>query len=135
VIENRQRHSLRTLVIEPNPALRERLHALLSADPAIEVVGEAEGRAKALALLRLERPLAAVVDVGVGGRAGLDLVAEMRRESPGLALVAMARDADAELAERCRRLGADRWLSGAAELERVAEAVRAAAAGRGRQGE
>lgn len=76
--------SIRVLVVDDHPAVREGLGLLLSSD-GIDVCAEAERRADAVALLAEHRPDLAIVDLSLDGEDGLLLVAELKaRDLPTL---------------------------------------------------
>ncbi len=69
--------SIRVLVVDDHPAVREGLGLLLSSD-GIDVCAEAGRRAEALELVAARRPDLAIVDLSLDGEDGLLLVSELR---------------------------------------------------------
>lgn len=104
------------LVIEDEPVIRRFLKATLVANGY--AVLEAATASAGLALLRLEKPEVLILDLGLPDRDGLELLAELRRESQLPVLVLSARDAESAKV-RALDLGADDYVTkpfGAEEL-------------------
>jgi two-component system LytT family response regulator len=72
--------NLRSLIVDDEPAARQRLRDLLSRQPDTEVVAEASGVPEALALVRRDRPDVVFLDVEMPGADGFRLVEELSRE-------------------------------------------------------
>lgn len=66
--------SLRALVVEDEPLARERLRALLTGDPEVSVVGEADNTRAAATLLEQLRPDLLFLDVEMPEESGFDLL-------------------------------------------------------------
>jgi DNA-binding NarL/FixJ family response regulator len=79
---------IRIVVVDDHELLREALKALLETDPELEVVGEAADFSEGLeAAIRLQ-PAVAVIDLGLAGRSGIELAAELKaRGSPTRVLI------------------------------------------------
>src|SRR6266511_1428302 len=71
--------SIRVLVAEDAPVVRQALAALLSAVPGVELVGAAEDTVEAIELARRELPDVAIVDARMPGGGGARAVRESRR--------------------------------------------------------
>jgi len=82
---------LRILLVDDHVIMRDALKALLQTDPKVEIVGEAGTVAEALDAADELNPSVIVIDIGLPGRSGLELAAELRaRESPARVLVLTA---------------------------------------------
>jgi two-component system chemotaxis response regulator CheB len=89
---------IRVLVAAGSIILRERLVALLSADPEIEVVGQATHRSKAVDAAKRLRPDVIAIDVHLPDSGGLDVTKEIMTESP-TAIVIVSDETDARQVE------------------------------------
>src|SRR5207247_4822139 len=74
--------SIRVLVAEDAPVVLRALAALISADPALELVGTAEDAVEAIELARATRPDVAIVDVKMPGGGGSRATREILWHSP-----------------------------------------------------
>lgn len=73
---------IRALVADDSETARALLSGILSADPGIEVVGEAKDGLEALALARRLRPDVITMDIQMPGLSGFEATERMIRESP-----------------------------------------------------
>ena len=99
------------LIAEDDPTVRELVRTIL-APLGHEVLAAADGD-EAAALLKDHQVVAAVLDVRMPGRTGLDLLAQMRAD-PRQArayVVMLTGGAHGDLAERALAAGANRYLT------------------------
>jgi two-component system, NarL family, response regulator NreC len=73
---------LRLFLVDDHAILREGLRALLELERDLEVVGEAGSFDEAVARVVEANPDVVLTDIGLPGRSGLGLVAELRRRVP-----------------------------------------------------
>jgi DNA-binding NarL/FixJ family response regulator len=88
--------SIRVLVAEDAPVVRQALAALLSAEPGVEVVGAAEDAVEAIELARRELPDVAIVDARMPGGGGARAAREILLHSPTTVVVALSAHTDRE---------------------------------------
>jgi DNA-binding NarL/FixJ family response regulator len=102
--------TLRVLVVDDHPIVREGVRRILEAQHGLQVVGEASDAAGALALAERLRPDVAVVDVGLPDMSGLDLVRRLRASQPTLVALMLSMYDDAEYARESRAAGAAAYV-------------------------
>jgi DNA-binding NarL/FixJ family response regulator len=88
--------SIRVLVAEDAPVVRQALAALLSAEPGVELVGTAEDAVEAIELARRELPDVAIVDARMPGGGGARAAREILLHSPTTVVVALSAHTDRE---------------------------------------
>ncbi len=101
---------LRVLVVDDHPIVREGVRRILEAAPDMQVVGEANDGASALALAARLLPDAAVVDVGLPDMSGLELVRQLKEQRSELTVVMLSMYDDAEYARESRIAGASAYV-------------------------
>ena len=101
---------LRVLVVDDHPIVREGVRRILEAAPDMQVVGEANDGASALALAARLLPDAAVVDVGLPDMSGLALVRLLKEQRAELTVVMLSMYDDAEYARESRVAGASAYV-------------------------
>lgn len=74
--------SVRALIVDDSGFFRRRIRALLEADPAIEVVGEAANGREAVELVRRLRPDVVTMDIEMPEMDGISAVREIMRRCP-----------------------------------------------------
>ena len=101
---------LRVLVVDDHPIVREGVRRILEAAPDMQVIGEANDGASALALAARLLPDAAVVDVGLPDMSGLALVRLLKAQRAELTIVMLSMYDDAEYARESRVVGASAYV-------------------------
>lgn len=109
---------MRLLIVEDEPPARAKLRRLLAALPGVELVGEAGDAVEALALAERLQPDAALLDIQLPGRSGLELALEL----PGGMLCAFSTAFD-QYAVRAFELNAIDYLLKPYTGERLAETI------------
>jgi DNA-binding NarL/FixJ family response regulator len=120
---------IRILLADDHAVLRAGLKALLSAQPDLEVVGEAADGALAVRLAQELAPDVVVMDIGMPGVGGIDATARIKRELPATKLLILSMHDDQGYLRQALKAGASGYvLKKAADTELLA-AIRAAARG------
>ena len=72
----------RIIIAEDHTILREGLRALLSSDPELEVVGEAEDGQEAIRVVEKSKPGLVLMDLSMPRMNGMDAIKEIKKRSP-----------------------------------------------------
>src|SRR5438445_3028364 len=75
------------LIADDHPIFRKGLREIIEAEPSLQLVGEAEDGARALAMLRALRPQVAVLDVDMPQMDGISVARAMQQENLSTAIV------------------------------------------------
>jgi DNA-binding NarL/FixJ family response regulator len=102
----------------------------LARDPAFEVVGEADDGAQAVRLATERRPDVVLMDLLMPVMDGISAIEAIRREAPGVQIVALTSVLEDERVVAAIRAGAIGYVLKDAHGLELKEAIRAAAAGR-----
>jgi DNA-binding NarL/FixJ family response regulator len=96
----------RILIVDDHPMIREGLRTLISREPDLSVCGEAETAAEALKATAELNPDLVLVDIGLPGRNGLELIKDLRAFHPALPILVLSMHDELLWAERVLRAGA-----------------------------
>lgn len=96
----------RILIIDDHVLVREGLRLLLESEPGISVIGEAKGRADALALAQKERPDVILLDLDLGRESGLELIPDLLQAAPDARILVLTGVTDENAHRRALRTGA-----------------------------
>lgn len=102
---------VRVAVADDHPIVRAGVCGILSADPGIRLVGEAEDGQQAVELIRKGGIDVLVLDLAMPGRAGLSLLRQIRDESPDLRIVVFSAYDPVSHRDRSIALGASAYLA------------------------
>lgn len=118
--------TLRVLVVDDHPIVREGVRRILEAAPDLHVVGEASDGASALALAARLLPDVAVVDVGLPDMSGLALVRLLKEQRAELTVVMLSMYDDPEYVRESRAAGASAYVVKDSAATTLAAELRAA---------
>lgn len=121
---------IRVLVCDDHQIVREGIRQILADASDIALAGEAANGADALARARAGGLDVVLLDVAMPQRDGLDVLKQLRAESPQLPVLVLSTYPDRQYAVRCLKLGAAGYLNKSADSEQLVEAIRRAASGR-----
>lgn len=114
----------RVLLVEDDSRLRSRLAATLGRRDGLEIAGEAETAEAALALLRQGLKVdVALVDLGLPGMSGQELIAIVKASWPAVELLVVTGFADEESIYEALRAGATGYLLKDAGPAAIASAI------------
>ncbi len=122
--------SNRIFLVDDHPValLGERL--VLSSEPDLQVVGTASTTREALSRMEADPADTVVLDIGVGGLAGLDLVQDLKIRVPKLRILCFSGHEEFFYAERALRAGALGYLMKTADGPTLIRATRSVLSGR-----
>jgi DNA-binding NarL/FixJ family response regulator len=98
--------TIRMLIVDDHPLMREGLRGRLSRVPRIEIVGEAECAAQALELLTQVSVDLLLTDIGMKGVNGIELAREVARRHPDVAVLILSMYDDVEYVQQALQAGA-----------------------------
>jgi len=111
--------SIRTAIVEDDPALRKMIVSLLQADPHYGVVAEfAEGKAAIAAIPRLGLDIA-LVDIGLPDISGIEVIRELKALCPECNVLVVTTFGDEKTVTAALEAGADGYLLKGTALEEL----------------
>jgi DNA-binding NarL/FixJ family response regulator len=108
---------------------REGLRMLVASHRDMDVVGEAEDGARAIALARQLRPDVIVIDISMPELDGVRATQALRDELPEIGVLVLTRHTDGGYVERLLRAGASGYVVKGSASEELVRAIRAVAGG------
>jgi DNA-binding NarL/FixJ family response regulator len=115
---------IRVLLTDDHTLFRQGIRTLLSAEPDIEVSGEASDAAQAVAQARLSRPDIVLMDVGMTGMSSFEATRLIRKEQPGTHVIFLSMYDDDEYLAESVEVGASGYLLKESPAEQLLTAIR-----------
>jgi len=122
--------TVRVLLVDDQALFRQGLRSLLTAEPGIEVVGEAGDGVECLRIVSSLAPDVAVVDLRMPRMDGVETTRRLAQLMPSLRVVVLTTFDEDELVFDALREGALSYLLKDASAEEIAFAIKAAFEGR-----
>ena len=114
----------RIFLVDDHPLVREWLASMVALEPDLEVCGQAEAAAAALAAVAQARPDLMVVDLSLPRGSGLDLIKNMQAQFPAVRLLVLSMHDEASVAERAFRAGAHGYAVKRESGPRIIDGIR-----------
>jgi DNA-binding NarL/FixJ family response regulator len=121
--------AIRLLVVDDHTIFRAGIARLMLDEPDICVTGEAADGASAMALLRSRQYDVVLMDINMGARNGLAVLATLRGEFPRLPVVMLSMYVEAQYARLAHKARANAYLSKDVGTDELLSAIRHAAPG------
>jgi DNA-binding NarL/FixJ family response regulator len=122
---------IRVLIVDDHAILRAGVREMLSDEEDLRVVAEAGSAEEALQTLRDGTEVDVVVlDITLPGQSGIDLLKQLRRDRPDLAILVLSMHPERSFAVRLMRAGANGYVPKMIVPEELVKAVRAVGTGR-----
>ena len=102
--------SYRIVIAEDHRILREGLRSMLSSNPAIEIVGEAENGLEAIRCANELKPDFMLLDLSMPKMNGIDAISEIKNRSPEIKIMILTVHKDEEYVFESLKAGADGYL-------------------------
>jgi len=102
--------NIRVLIVDDHELVRVGLRTVLSADPEIDVVGDAPDGATAIALAGQQQPDVVLLDARLPDLDGAEVCRRLRAVVPGASVAMLTTFTDDELVRACVQAGAQGYL-------------------------
>jgi DNA-binding NarL/FixJ family response regulator len=120
---------IRVLIADDHAVVREGLKTILHETDDIRVIAEAESSSDALEQLRSKSVDVAIVDLGMPGRGGLEVVRELRDRDIDIGVLVLSVHPEDQLAVGVIREGADGYMTKSSRPQDLIAAIRKIASG------
>jgi len=121
---------IRVMIVDDHPMVRDGLKVGLTALPDLEFVGEADNGAEAINLCAQVQPDVILMDIMMPGVDGAVATQTIRRRFRTVQVIALTSFEDPALVQRAIQAGAIGYILKNVTMDKLAEAIRAAYAGR-----
>jgi RNA polymerase sigma factor (sigma-70 family) len=119
----------RILLVEDHIVVRQGIKALLSDEPDLEIVGEADNGREALQAVMKLHPNLVLMDISMPGLNGIEATRQIRQRHPEVKVVVLSMHANEEYVFQVLRAGASGYVLKQSDSSEVLTAIRAALTG------
>ncbi len=123
-VVERKRGRKRIVLVDDHPLVREGLAALIRATPDLVVTGEVGSAAETLQLLETETPDLILLDLGLPGANGIELLKDVHVRYPQIRVLVLSMHEESVYAERVLRAGGQGYIMKHEPGETIVEAIR-----------
>ncbi|MBV8213252.1 MAG: response regulator transcription factor [Verrucomicrobia bacterium] len=121
--------TIRILIADDHPVVREGLTAILELEEDLKVVGQAHDGEEACRLYQQHSPDILILDLRMPKKDGIEVVTELMSQRPRPRIIVLTHSAKAEDLRRALAAGAKSYLLKGAEPEQVCATIREVFAG------
>jgi two-component system, NarL family, response regulator NreC len=115
---------IRVLLTDDHTLFRQGIRNLLSAEPDIEVVGEAANASDAVDIARQARPDLVLMDIGMTGMSSFEATRQIRKERPETRIVFLSMYDDEDYLSECVEMGAHGYILKESPIDQLLTAIR-----------
>jgi len=116
--------------VDDHPLVREWLTNLINQQPGLRVCGEAENGQEARERIFDLRPDVAIVDISLKDSSGIELIKDLKRGCPEVAVLVLSMHEEPHYAERALRAGARGYVMKRETTKKVITAINQVLAGK-----
>jgi len=121
---------LKVFLVDDHSVLRQGMRKLIDLEKDFEVCGEATDSIEAMAAIPSSKADIALLDLGLKGTGGLELIKALKQKRPKLLMLVMSMFEESLYAERALRAGAKGYIMKSEPADKVIAALRRVASGK-----
>jgi two-component system response regulator NreC len=115
---------IKIVLADDHQIVRHGLRTLLSSEPDIEIVGEADNGRSVVRLVQELSPQVVIMDISMPDLNGIEATRQILSESPGIKVIALSMHSDSLFVLNMFKAGASGYLLKDCALEELVKAVR-----------
>lgn len=120
----------RIMIVDDHPIVREGMAVFLNLQDSLDLCCQAASAEEALQAMADHALDLVIVDVSLNGDSGLELIKELRRRHPGIAILTLSMHDEAVFAERALQAGANGYLMKQEGTAHILQAVHTVLSGK-----
>lgn len=114
---------MRVFIADDSMLILERLKAMLSDLPEIEIIGESRDGFGAIEALRKLNPDVVILDIKMPGVDGIDVLKYIKNNNQDIRVIMLTNYPFPQYRKKCMKLGADYFFKKSTEFENIMDAL------------
>src|ERR1700722_17017933 len=124
ILKNPVSSRRRIFIVDDHPLIREGLAAQIATQPNLNLCGEAEDMAEAMARVVAAEPDLVIVDISLKNGNGIDLVKRLKAKAPSLVILVWSMHPESLYAERALHAGARGYVNKGVSASLIMKAIK-----------
>ncbi len=116
--------TIRVLIVDDHPIVRQGVRGVLASHPDIQVVGEADSASTLFSIVDSLKPDVILLDIRMPGQNGIEVTQRLKQDHPTLKVIILTTYDDDEYLFGALRAGAEGYLLKSASQEVLADSIR-----------
>lgn len=116
--------TIRVMIVDDHPIVRQGVRGVLANHPDIQVVGEADSAPTLFAIVESLHPDVILLDIRMPGQSGIEVTQRLKRDYPNIKVIVLTTYDDDEYLFGALRAGAEGYLLKSASQEVLADSIR-----------
>ena len=116
--------TIRVLIVDDHPIVRQGVRGVLANHPDIQVVGEADSASTLFSIVDSLKPDVILLDIRMPGQNGIEVTQRLKQDHPALKVIILTTYDDDEYLFGALRAGAEGYLLKSASQEVLADSIR-----------
>lgn len=117
-------HVYKVLIVDDSPMIVERIFEILEELSCISYVGKALNFTEAVELLEEQRYDAALLDINLPGKNGIELLSYIKANYPHMKIIMLSNQSDDYYRNLCKTLGSDSFIDKTSEFEDIPKTIK-----------
>jgi len=114
---------MKVFIADDSEVVCERLTALLSELPGIEIIGQAQNVPESIESIRALHPDIVILDIRMPGGSGIDVLEHIKKTNAAPVVIILTNYPYPQYRKKCMALGAEYFFDKSTEFEKVTEVL------------
>ncbi len=115
---------MKVFIVDDSALVRERIIAMISEHPGIEITGQAENAQEAINSIRKLKPDVAILDIRMPGGNGIEVLRNIKKNSSGPTIIILTNYPYPQYRKKCIEAGADYFFDKSTEFNKIIEVLK-----------
>ena len=110
---------MKILIADDSKMIRERIIAMISVIPGVEIVGQAENAGEAIVFIEVLKPDVVILDIRMAGGGGIEVLKKIKQKKIEIVKIILTNYPNSQYKKKCFELGADYFFDKSTEFNKI----------------